>query len=439
MTAAAWEHAAATVRCAELHRMGRWLDRDADPVGAVRAGLEALAAAHPALGPLADPRVNPAMGQAPGQAAAIVRKWRDHTVGERFWDTRWLGDLYQIGSEEARKERALCQTPAFVADLLLKCSLDNAVEEWPTDEIRVIDPSCGTGHLLLDTFGRSWGWPEEWRPRSVRRSWVDHVAHKLDRICGVDLDPYAAALARLRLLLFASIYGRGDARLTLADWRDLPVHVSVANSLLSEDEPLLERGRYHVVVGNPPYIQCPDKKARDAIRARYRAVACGNYSLAAPFEVLMHELAVPGGWVARITTNAFQRREWGRGMVQYLAGLDLRWVIDSSGAYIPGHGTPTCILVSRNRPPDGETVQVVQGKRGEPSTPEDPAKGVVWTTIREQVCLREDMARFARGAARWERERRALAETIAIGEAAGLLSRKPSGELQLNLFGGGEP
>ena len=60
-------------------------------------------------------------------------------------------------------------------------------------------------------------------------------------------------------------------------------------------------------------------------------------------------------------------------------------MIDTSGAYIPGHGTPTVILVGRSRRPVGDTVRAVLGVRGEPGQPADPAKGLVWTEIVEHV------------------------------------------------------
>lgn len=48
---------------------------------------------------------------------------------------------------------------------------------------------------------------------------------------------------------------------------------------------------------------------------------------------------------------------------------------------IPGHGTPTVILVGRNRAPVTGTIRVVLGIRGEPGRPENPARGLVWSAI----------------------------------------------------------
>jgi hypothetical protein len=44
------------------------------------------------------------------------------------------------------------------------------------------------------------------------------------------------------------------------------------------------------------------------------------------------------------------KREFGKGLVEkVLAPLDLTGVIDTSGAFIPGHGTPTVILFGRHQ------------------------------------------------------------------------------------------
>ncbi|MGQ4442667.1 BREX-2 system adenine-specific DNA-methyltransferase PglX, partial [Streptomyces violaceoruber] len=66
--------------------------------------------------------------------------------------------------------------------------------------------------------------------------------------------------------------------------------------------------------------------------------------------------------------------------------VELSHVIDTSGAFIPGHGTPTVILVGRNRVPSPDrTLRAVLGVRGESSQPEDAAQGAVWQAIVRQV------------------------------------------------------
>ena len=60
-------------------------------------------------------------------------------------------------------------------------------------------------------------------------------------------------------------------------------------------------------------------------------------------------------------------------------------VVDTSGAYIPGHGTPTVIIFGRHRAPVTDVVRTVMGIKGEPGIPEDPTMGQVWSSILLQI------------------------------------------------------
>ena len=80
------------------------------------------------------------------------------------------------------------------------------------------------------------------------------------------------------------------------------------------------------------------------------------------------------------------KREFGKKLIEsFFPTVDLTHVIDTSGAYIPGHGTPTTILFGRNREYVSGTLRTVLGIRGEPSTPDDPAQGLVWSSITRLV------------------------------------------------------
>jgi hypothetical protein len=145
--------------------------------------------------------------------------------------------------------------------------------------------------------------------------------------------------------------------------------------------------QYQVVVGNPPYITPKDPAMRAAYRELYASCHM-KYALAAPFAERFFDLAIDGrageraGHVGLIVANSFMKREFGKKLIEeVLPALDLTHVIDTSGAYIPGHGTPTVILFGRNRAPTTSQVRVVMGIRGEPSAPDDPAQGQVWSAV----------------------------------------------------------
>ncbi len=340
-----------------------------------------------------------------------------HDFSDPDWNTRFLGNLYQDLSEAARKRYALLQTPEFVEEFILDRTLTPAIHEFGFREVRMIDPTCGSGHFLLGGFHRL---VNEWLRHEPARNPRDIAQRGLDAVAGVDLNPFAVAISRFRLLV-AALKVSGLYRLSEAP--DFKLNVAIGDSLLhgkrfgmtategmfegadhyartglahayaSEDLAEVNRilGRqYHAVVGNPPYIVVKDAALNSAYRQRY--VSCHmKYSLGAPFSERFFELALtgngqPAGFVGLITANSFMKREFGSKLIeQVLPRLDLTHVLDTSGAYIPGHGTPTVILFGRHRAPVGNVVRTVMGIKGEPSTPDDPAHGLVWSAITGQI------------------------------------------------------
>jgi hypothetical protein len=329
-------------------------------------------------------------------------------------DTRFLGDLYQDLSEHAKKTYALLQTPEFVEELILDRTLDPAIESVGLSKVSLIDPTCGSGHFLLGAFDRLW---QRWYDAEPAMPPEERAERALDAVWGVDLNPFAAAIARFRLLVAAMVRCN---QTRLADGRRFTIHVAVGDSLLwayfvrsqlpgfegmggdhvfayaTEDAEALRETfslRFTAVVGNPPYITVKDKGLNPVYRERYKSCS-GKYSLGVPFTELCFNLATsanadtgrPAGFVGLITANSFMKREFGKKLIEkYIPTWDLTHVVDTSGAYIPGHGTPTVILFGRNQLPVADTIRTVMGIRGEPSTPADPAKGLVWSAIVDQI------------------------------------------------------
>lgn len=337
-----------------------------------------------------------------------------HDFADPDWNTRFLGDLYQDLSEEARKRFALLQTPNFVEDWILSRTLDPAIREFGHEQVRMIDPTCGSGHFLLGGFARL---IDEWRRHAPEMPPAAQAQKALDAVAGVDLNPFAVEIARFRLLV-AALKAAGETRLAAAP--NFRFQVATGDSLLhgrhflrhelggTEEgfrrvlrhhyaaenieavEAILGR-QYHAVVGNPPYITPKDAAMRDAYREIYKSCHM-KYGLAAPFTERFFDLAhtgtmrQPAGFVGLIVANSFMKREFGSKLIQdVLSQLDLTHVVDCSDAYIPGHGTPTVIMFGRNRSPVAAVVRTVRRIRGEPGAPEDPARGLVWSAIVAQT------------------------------------------------------
>jgi hypothetical protein len=238
-----------------------------------------------------------------GDASMAVRQfWQQvdpntgalaHDFTDPTWNTRFLGDLYQDLSEATRKRYALLQTPEFVEEFILDRTLTPAIREFGYRTASLIDPTCGSGHFLLGAFHR---FVDEWQRAEPSRNRRDIAQKALDAVAGVDLNPFAVAISRFRLLVAALL--ASDVH-KLSEAPDFRIHVAIGDSLLhgkrfgmtategmferaehyagtglahayaSEDLTDVQRilGRqYHAVVGNPPYIVCGTPAAKANIR-----------------------------------------------------------------------------------------------------------------------------------------------------------------------------
>jgi len=382
-------------------------------------------AKFPGVGGLFDPKHNPLYSLQPTAqgAARIVEFFQKvdpdaneliHVFSDSTHGTRVLGDLYQNLSESARKRYALCQTPGFVIDFILDRTLTPALDAFGLDSVRMIDPSCGSGHFLLEGFARL---IRAWENKEPGTNMPALVQRALDAVYGVDLNPFAIEITRFRLLISA-LESSGIGRLKEAP--NFKCNLAAGDSLLhgsriygggierdlledriehfydTEDEEELKRilsQPYHVVVGNPPYINVSDPVLREAYRRRFET-CLGKYQLGVPFTERFFDLTLrsdsrddaPPGWMGMIVSDAFMKRSFGKKLVEsFLRRLDLTHVIHTSGVYLPGHGTPTTILVGRNRPPVQDKIRAVLGIKGFVGIPEDPSSQPVWKAIIEQV------------------------------------------------------
>lgn len=303
-----------------------------------------LSAAHPALASLFGKRHNPLWMLTPSYetASSLMTFWRpQHHDGRPVRDftdpelnTGFLRDLYQDLSEYARKNYALLQTPTFVVEFILDLALDPAIDEFGYDTVRMIDPVCGSGQFVVCVFERLL---RRWSIAVPELSQEQRVRLALEAVHGVDLNPFAVAISRFRLLMVA-MRACGHTTFEAARGCDWKFTIAVGDTLLepaigdalfgpSERPPhaedlddyagILEPGGYHVVVGNPPYITVKDRELNQRYRERYDACV-GNYALTVPFAQQFFRLARSAddkgsgaGYVGQLTANSFMKRQFG--------------------------------------------------------------------------------------------------------------------------------
>ncbi|TDD75135.1 BREX-2 system adenine-specific DNA-methyltransferase PglX [Actinomadura rubrisoli] len=400
-------------------------------------------------------------------AMALLDFWRRrgedggivHDFTDARWDTGFLGDLYQDLSDHAKKTYALLQTPEFVEEFVLDQTLDPAMATFGLSGLRLIDPACGSGHFLLGAFHRILG---SWREAEPGIDIWEHIRRTFLSVHGVDKHPAATGITRFRLLVEAMkasgvssldrlpdipiIVATGDSLLhgrsapgiqqdvphgaTVYATEDVSNYVDTADESGSRGFDLLGFGSYHAVVGNPPYITPKDKGEAALYKDAFDSCT-GSFAMTVPFIERFFQLAKFGGpaadaagYVGMLVANSFMKREFGKRLIEdFLPTIELTHVIDTSGAYIPGHGTPTVMLFGRRRPPPpASPVLSVIGLRAEPFAPEDPAQGAVWQSIVHRLAgsarpdewtRTEELDRAALHTFPWNLAGRATAELLA--------------------------
>jgi SAM-dependent methyltransferase len=336
------------------------------------------------------------------------------SFAEEKFEGELMGDLYQDLDPVVKDRFALCQTPDFVREFILARTLTPAIETFGAEEVRLLDPACGSGHFLIDGLKRLVAATGEEHPEWDKKELVSHC---LERVVGIDLNDYACALARARLVMTAAeLAGIG----TLAEASEFHPHVYWADGLEQVDKGKDTRGQqldlldptkneaprasltrpevrsalrdvlqvgFSAVVANPPYITETDERRKAyhkealGLRPRYQT-AYKEYHLSGPFIERCLQLSRKQAFFGVIVDNQFMRRDYGKPLVErVLANTDLSLIIDTSFAHIPHHGTPTVLLFGRNQPLSAAEVRVVTGKRGDRLTPADASQGAVWLGI----------------------------------------------------------
>ncbi|MFD2157210.1 BREX-2 system adenine-specific DNA-methyltransferase PglX [Rhodococcus jostii] len=155
----------------------------------------------------------------------LIWSFKDESLGTRF-----LGDLYQDLSDFAKKKYALLQTPEFVEEFILDRTLEPALKDRPLEGFKIIDPTCGSGHFLLGAFARL---VERWHHHSPSMELRTRVDNALASVYGVDLNPFAVAIAKFRLIV-AALQACGEKSLVNAP--KFTLNLAAGDSLLHGPE-----------------------------------------------------------------------------------------------------------------------------------------------------------------------------------------------------------
>lgn len=187
----------------------------------------------------------------------------DQTIFEEYQkEELQIMDYLHLVTLERRKQLGQYSTPISIVRYILK-----SVEYTSSKDIldkRLLDPACGSGaflveaaHIYLNALKREKIALHKWYPMLI------------STICGIDIDPQACFFARLNLatLLAPSIL-EFVSRNGVGTLKTLPIYCANTLELLAfekrnlsllYDKPNIRlKGRFDLVVGNPPYFKIKD-------------------------------------------------------------------------------------------------------------------------------------------------------------------------------------
>lgn len=178
---------------------------------------------------------------------------------------------------------------------------EQLVKVGSPEEIRVLDPACGTGNLLVEAFDTLYG---IYRDARYKEKDIPRLILSKN-LFGYDIDAAAAEAAKAILLAKAhekqSHFFRYNITPNIKAWsKDDHPDAGIYGTLLRE----LDAQKYHVILANPPYMGA--KHFTPAMRNFFKKnYPLSKSDLATMFIERGHEMTVPGGMIAMVTPQSF--------------------------------------------------------------------------------------------------------------------------------------
>lgn len=280
-----------------------------------------------------------------------------------------------------RKEAGIYYTPTHVVEYIVRNTLLPFLKDKKPEEVsqlKVLDPACGSGSFLIKAFDVLKEYYESYNRNQRKKAGaptdltsftalIPNVEKKIlaENIFGVDLDPQAAEIAAVNLMLKA--LRRGE-RLPLI----LGDNIKCGNSLISgtveelekdfkekwkEEKPfdwhrefaeILSSGGFDVVIGNPPHGAKLSEEERDFFLKKYQ-VAKGYKNTASLFIERSAQLLKEGGLLGLVIPKSLTfSQKWNVVRNYILQNLQLLEIADISKAF-PGVLLEQIILVCRKK------------------------------------------------------------------------------------------
>ncbi len=188
------------------------------------------------------------------------------------------------------KAAGIVYTPPELARFLAEQAFD-ALES--SLSIRVLDPACGDGVLLLEAASLA-------KERGIG----------VEALVGYDTDPHAISVAQQRLS------GLAGVELHCEDFLELATAANGQSALFEDGE--APRFDFDLVISNPPYVRTQTLGAATARALGRHFGLSGRIDLYQAFAVAMIEALKPSGAIGLLCSNKFLTNRAGKSMRRLL-------------------------------------------------------------------------------------------------------------------------
>lgn len=267
------------------------------------------------------------------------------------------------GKRAADRKQAKLQS----AERLVEYLFWNAWRER-LQQVRVVDPACGSGAFLIAAFDVL---DAEYRRVNEQIQAITGNPDFFDinreilngNLYGVDLNAESIEITKLSLWLKTAQHGK--------PLQSLEANLRIGNSLIADRvfssrpfdwqaafSDVFSHGRFDVVLGNPPYVRMERiKPVKPYLQARY-AVASDRADLYCYFYELGLSLLKPGGRLGYISSSTFFKTGSGEPLRRHLLGhAQIRALVDFGDIQVfEGVTTyPAIVILDRCNMPDPNT------------------------------------------------------------------------------------
>ena len=191
------------------------------------------------------------------QALKLAREISNYFISLNIMEYAYLfGSLYtMLLPNSYRSDNGIYYTPPTLAERLLDLL---AAEGADWVKANILDPACGGGAFLVTVANRMLG---DYRIKEL--SAEEKLTHLEQHLAGFEIDKFAGWLTQV--LLDIIVYPE-----SIIAGRRLKAVIKIQDTI---KHALIEKRRFDVIVGNPPYgrVKLDDKTTSDLCKISFRA------------------------------------------------------------------------------------------------------------------------------------------------------------------------